>query len=336
MKKNLIKVIITIVFVIILQVLSIDFIGTIKKPLKISGDEIITVDDGDSIYSVLDKLKAQDKIKSTFFIKLYMKLSGINTEVYPGNHTISKDFSVKELVQTLNEHKDNGITITIPEGYTVKDIAELLDSEGICKEEEFIDAVKNNPLPSYVKNNSKKRYNLEGYLFPDTYIINKDETADEIIEVMLHRFKEMWDKACKELNLTVKDDDVEYVVTVASMIEKEATLDNERSLIASVIYNRLNINMPLQIDATVIYALGYHVDQVLYGHLETESPYNTYLYSGIPVGPISNPGYNSIVAALNPANTDYLYYLVESEGKHYFTNNYDDFELKKEELGYED
>ena len=112
------------------------------------------------------------------------------------------------------------------------------------------------------------------------------------------------------------------------MIEKEATLDNERSLIASVIYNRLNINMPLQIDATGIYALGYHVDQVLYGHLETESPYNTYLYSGIPVGPISNPGYNSIVAALNPANTDYLYYLVESEGKHYFTNNYDDFDLK--------
>lgn len=336
MKKSLIKGIIIIVFLIILIIVAVDFIGTIKKPLKITGDEVITVNEGDSFYSVLEKLKLENKIESTFFIKLYMKLSGIKAEVYPGNHTISKNFSVKEFVETLNEHKDNGITITIPEGYTIEDIAELLEKEGLCQSEEFINSIKNYPLPNYVKNNSEKRYNLEGYLFPDTYIINKDTTSNEIIEMMLQRFKEMWNKACKELNLSIDEDKIESILTIASMIEKEATLDNERNIIASVIYNRLKVNMPLQIDATVIYALGYHVEQVLYSYLETDSPYNTYIYSGIPIGPICNPGYKSIVAALSPAQTDYLYYLVESEGKHFFTNSYDAFEEKRQELGYED
>ena len=119
-----------------------------------------------------------------------------------------------------------------------------------------------------------------------------------------------------------------------SMIEKEAVVDSERSFISSVIYNRIAIGMPLQIDATVIYSYGYHIEKMYEKYLEIDSPYNTYMYYGLPIGPISNPGRASLMAALKPKETDYLYYLLESENTHYFTDNYDDFLRRKEELGY--
>ena len=133
---------------------------------------------------------------------------------------------------------------------------------------------------------------------------------------------------------TVDNEDIETVITIASMIEKEARVDEDRAKIASVIYNRLEQDMPLQLCATAIYALGYHVDEVLDIHTQIDSPYNTYYYKGLPVGPISNPGAPSIIAALKPEKTDYLFYILADDNKHYFTNNYDDFLNKKEELGY--
>lgn len=223
---------------------------------------------------------------------------------------------------------------TVPEGYTIDDISEKLEKEGICSKEDFIKAIKEYELPSFVNINSEKRYNLEGYLFPDTYLIKVGETPKEIITKMVARFKEMLNEAIKEVNTTVKNEDIETVVTIASMIEKEARIDSERPVIASVIVNRLNIDMMLQIDATVIYALGEHVDTVLYSHLETNSPYNTYKNYGLPVGPISNPGLESIKAALKPEQTDYLFYVLQNDKTHYFTNNYEDFIKKQNDLGY--
>ena len=120
----------------------------------------------------------------------------------------------------------------------------------------------------------------------------------------------------------------------SAIIEKEAVVDSERSFISSVIYNRIAIGMPLQIDATVIYSYGYHIEKMYEKYLEIDSPYNTYMYYGLPIGPISNPGRASLMAALKPKETDYLYYLLESENTHYFTDNYDDFLRRKEELGY--
>ena len=187
-------------------------------------------------------------------------------------------------------------------------------------------------MPSYVKDNPDKRYNLEGFLFPDTYSFEIGVEPQYIIETMIKRFEEVF----KEITAsdTITEEEVEKVVNVASIIEKEARVDEDRPLIASVIYNRLKQNMPLQIDATVIYAHGYYIESVRNRHLAIESKYNTYLYKGLPVGPICNPGVESLKAALNPASTDYLFYLLASDDEHYFTNNYDDFLKKKEELGY--
>lgn len=332
-RKRNSNIIIGFILIIILFLGIFKFTSTINKPLKISNEEVVLVEDGDSFYNILSKLKNENKIKSPLIIKLYAKLTGLNLEVVPGSHTLEKEMSVKEIAETLRDaNNKNAITVTIPEGFNIEDIAARLQEQEVCTSDEFINAVKSYPLPSYVKDNPEKRYNLEGFLFPDTYSFELGVEPQYIIETMIKRFEEVF----KEITAsdTITEADVEKVVNVASIIEKEARVDEDRPLIASVIYNRLRQSMPLQIDATVIYAHGYYIESVRNRHLAIESKYNTYLYKGLPVGAICNPGLESIKAALNPASTDYLFYLLASDDEHYFTNNYDDFLKKKEELGY--
>ena len=295
------------IFIIIALILLIGVLkvkSVINDPLKISNEEVVTVENGESFYTIINRLKNENKIKSPFIIKMYSKLAGLNLEVVPGSHTLKDKMSIKEMVETLRDSSN----------------------------EEFINAVKSYPLPSYVKDNSEKRYNLEGFLFPDTYKFEAGVEPQYIIKTMINRFEEVFKQITA--NTSINENDVEKIVNVASIIEKEARVDEDRPLIASVIYNRINQNMPLQIDATVIYAHGYYIESVRNRHLAIESKYNTYLYKGLPVGPICNPGIESLKAALNPASTDYLFYLLAGENKHYFTNNYNDFLKKKEELGY--
>jgi UPF0755 protein len=331
-KKNSSKTLIILLLVVIVVSASI-FISTIKKPLKISGSEVVNVEEGDSFYSIVSRLSNENKIKSPLLIKIYSKLTNLNLEVVPGNHTLEQRMSLKEIAEALKETSNaNTVTITIPEGFTIDDIAVRVSENGICTKDEFLSAVKNYPLPSYVKDDPDKRYNLEGFLFPDTYNFDAGVKPEYIIETMIKRFEEIWSKVSTGFN--IKSEDIEKVITVASIIEKEARVDKDRPLVASVIYNRLAQDMPLQIDATVIYAHGYYIENVRNRHLAIESKYNTYLHDGLPVGPICNPGVASIEAALNPAKTDYLFYLLASDNAHYFTNNYDDFLKKKQELGY--
>ena len=331
-KKNIGRTLIMLLLIIVIALASM-FISTIKKPLKISELEVVNVEEGDSFYSVINSLSNEKKIKSPFIIKIYAKLTGLDLEVVPGSHTLEKGMSVKDIAKTLKDTNNaNAITITIPEGFNIEDIATRVEEKGICTKDEFLSAVKSYPLPSYVKDNPDKRYNLEGFLFPDTYNFEIGVEPEYIIETMIKRFEEVWNEITEGLD--IKEDDIEKIINVASIIEKEARVDEDRPLIASVIYNRLEQDMPLQIDATVIYAHGYYIENVRNRHLAIESKYNTYLHKGLPVGPICNPGAPSIKAALNPANTNYLFYLLASDDEHYFTDNYDDFLKKKEELGY--
>lgn len=333
--KKISKIIFPIFLLIIIVLFLFIFVRAIKRPLKIEDKVVVTINEGDTFYSVLDKFSNENIISSKPLIKLYLKLSNKSLDVKPGEYELLGTMSVNEIIDTLTEEStENLVKFTVPEGFTVDDIAKKLDTEGICSKNSFIDAVKAYNPPSFVKKNDGKRYNLEGYLFPDTYIINKNYKPSEIVDMMVSRFKEVWSKALDETKVIVKDEDIERIVTIASMIEKEARIDKERPIIASVIFNRLNIDMKLQIDATVIYAMGEHVEKVLYSHLKTDSPYNTYKNYGLPIGPICNPGLSSIKAALKPEKTDYLFYVLQKDGTHYFTNNYDDFIKKQHELGY--
>lgn len=315
----------------------ISYQRVIDKPLKSNEDRIvIEVNQGEGFYDILNKLDKENKLSNKLLLKVKLTIDKIDVKLREGLYEVETNVTLEQLIKSLeNEANDKGlITLTIPEGYSVEDIANEVEEKGICSKDEFLRAVKEYELPNFVKNDSKKIYNLEGFLYPDTYLIEKESGANSIIKSMLNRFEEILKQVENETEVEIKDEEVEKIITIASMIEKEARVKNDRPLISSVIYNRLEKNMKLQLDAAVIYALGYHVDVVLNKHLEIDSPYNIYKYKGLPVGPIANPGIDCIKAALIPEKTDYLYYILQEDGSHYFTNNYDDFLNKKKEFGY--
>lgn len=308
---------------------------TIERPLKSNEESVmIEVRQGEGFYDVLDRLDKENKLSNKLLLKVKLSIDKRDIKLREGVYEIETNSTLNNLITSLESTSDDKdlIKLTIPEGFSVEDIAKQVENEGFCSKEDFLNAVKTYNLPEFVKANNKKRYNIEGFLYPDTYLIKKGSDANYIIGMMLNRFKQVLNQVKDETGINIED--VERVINIASMIEKEAKFDIDRPLISSVIYNRLEKNMELQLDATVLYALGYHVDVVLNKHLQVDSPYNTYKYSGLPLGPICNPGIKSIKAALSPTKTDYLYYILQKDGTHYFTNNYDDFLKKKNELGY--
>jgi len=210
--------------------------------------------------------------------------------------------------------------ITIPEGFDVYDIAKRLEEFSICNAEDFIKLANS---PETAKKYGINTYTMEGFLFPDTYFFSKNTHPSKVIDVMFKNFlrrTEYLRDQLKEKNLTLE----EWVI-VASMLEKETAIEEERPIIASVIYNRIERNMPLQIDPTVIYALkrkGKWDGKLTKKSLQIEDPYNTYLYRGLPPSPICNPGLRSLKSALSPAKTDYLYFVSMGNGRHAFSSDY--------------
>lgn len=335
MKRTVIISVIVIFIIALVAVFGIKYVTTENRPLITKDNEIVTIDvgNGDTLYGVFEQLKEENIMPNIFFAKVYLKLNDVSSKIMVGNYKINTDVTLKELIDILQNGIGTTEKVTFPEGYTIEEMAQTLQDDGIINAQEFLKAVKNYKLPSYITANSERKYNLEGFLFPDTYNFRKGMSADEIIETMLDEFNNVMDQIQKETGITVPKKDYEKYVIIASMIEKEASSDEDRELVSSVIYNRLKDDMPLQIDATVVYALGNpKISIVTYKDLEIESPYNTYLHKGLPVGAICNPGKEALLTAIKPAKTDYLYYILTENGSHYFTNSYQDFLKKKQEL----
>lgn len=329
MKKGLIATFITLIIIGVIA-FGVIYKNNIKHPFNITDQFMIKIDEGESLYKVLDKLKEENKLKHIGLTKIYMKLDGNTPNVKPGMYTVDKDMSLKDFFAVLeNPNLDKGnITVTIPEGYNINQIADLLEQKGVISKDEFIKGVKDYKLPSYIKPNDKLKYNLEGFLFPDTYIFKKGNSANDIIKVMNDRFNEVITKLTKDK--TLSDEQLFNIITMASIIENEASDPNERDIVASVFYNRLDKDMMLQSCATVLYSLGKHKDKLYEKDLEIESPYNTYKIKGLPVGPICCPGEEAIKAAINPKKTNYLFFVSNNDGTHFFTDNYEEFLKVKE------
>ncbi|WP_346939059.1 endolytic transglycosylase MltG [uncultured Clostridium sp.] len=321
--------IVVIVLIAILTASGFYYIYATKSPLK--GDEVtIVVNEGDSLYNILDRLDNQGLVKNKTLTKVYMKLHNTSVELVPGTFKVSGKSSFEEIIAILeNKNNEGSISVTIPEGYDIEKMAILFEEKGLFTKDEFLKAVKEYPAPDYIPAKEGRRYDLEGFLFPDTYFFNLGAKPNEVIATMNNAFNS------KIKSIIPEGTNVYDIITIASLIENETRVDEERPLVSSVIYNRLKKEMKLQIDATVIYALGEHVDTVLNKHLEVDSPYNTYKNDGLPLGPISSPGISSILAAAKPESTDYLFYVLEKDKTHhYFTDNDVDFMNKLKELGY--
>lgn len=255
-----------------------------------------------------------------------------------GTFTLRKGMNTLEMMEIMSkEDEDSKVVkqLVIPEGYTIDMIGAKCQEEGICSKSDFIKAVKSITKEDFeyladVPSGANVRYKLEGYLFPATYDITKNTKPIDIVNMMLNAFDMYYTGELKSLALE-KGYNSFQVLTVASMIEREAKIDEERPKIASVIYNRLEENTQLQIDSTILYPMTegmYDKPKLMEGELDYSSPYNTYVSSGLPVGPICNPGLACIKAALQPADTNYMYYHIidEEKGEHIFTETLEEHE----------
>jgi UPF0755 protein len=298
---------------------------------------IVITEDNDTAGAIAEELQNNGIINHPLFFRIYAKITG-NEKLNPGTYELSSTLGYEALLykMSLKNAPRATVDVTVPEGYTVAEIFALLEEKGVCTaadlersalEDEFnysflpaasAAASGETDAEETPQVRTDVRW-LEGYLFPDTYTFYVDDTPKRVLKKFLSNFSGKFSailrKRLEELNMSMAD-----VINVASMVEKEAKLDQDRKVIASVIYNRLESDSfaCLQIDATVQYALGEHKESLTAEDLKINSPYNTYVVEGLPAGPICNPGLQSIYAALYPAAGGYYYYVARPDGSHYF------------------
>lgn len=320
-KKNYIVVLLAVILVVI--------IGVFGFSNRLDADKTVKIEQGLSTMDIAEVLKENKVISSKLLFYLKVNLSQYRGQLKYGDFKFTPRDNYDEVIKILATKGavKETVTVTIPEGYSVELIAKKIEEAGLVKREEFIKAINDDYQFDFLRNTNIPKdsiYRLEGFLFPSTYEFYKDVTAHEIINTMLLEFEKQYKK------ITPTYDGIFDIVTKASLIEREAKTDKDRTLIAGVIENRLKEDMLLQIDACVIYAMSngkYDVERVLYEHLKIDSPYNTYKNKGLPKGPIASPGEESLRAAITPANHDYLYYRTDTnknDGSHVFSKTFEE------------
>lgn len=298
---------------------------------------------GSSVTGISEKLEANGIIKNAKVFKYYVKFKN-EAGFMAGEYELSPSMEIPEIINRLKTGKvlqKAAFQLTIPEGKQLKEIAQIIAKTVNLPEEEVFNQINDRTFiqkmmgkyPDLLTTdilNPNIKYPLEGYLFPATYpFYNPNPTVEEIVVTMLDQTKKVISPYLAELS--EEEFTAHQLLTMSSLIEEEATQKADRKDISSVFYNRIEQEMPLQTDPTVLYAQGKHKERVLYEDLEVDSPYNTYKHKGLPPGPIANAGKDSIEAAINPSETKYLYFLATPGGDVIFTNTLDEHNAAKAE-----
>ncbi|MCR4430747.1 MAG: endolytic transglycosylase MltG [Tepidanaerobacteraceae bacterium] len=265
-------------------------------------------------------------IKHPIIFNIYAKMKGYDTKIKSGTYLLGPSMSTDEILEKLikGDALQREQKITIPEGYTLEKIAVIFQEHNLLSKDEFLRSAKAANFKNKYKflESLPEGANLEGFLFPDTYIFSYGKSADYYIDVLLKRFSNVYFGRGYDLMQEKYGFTTLQVITLASIIEAEAKLPEDRPLISSVFHNRLKKNMALQSCATIEYLLKEHKEFLTLKDLEVDSPYNTYKYAGLPPGPIGAPGLSSIEAALKPADSDFLYFVSNGDGSHTFSKTY--------------
>lgn len=289
-----------------------------------------TVKDSESSSSVADRLQQAGLIRSATYFKLKMRLTNSDSKLKAGTYTLHQGMSINEIIDAItgaNASAVKVIEVRFQEGWRAEEYADKLVQVGlISTPDQFMNAVKANTWNYDFLNSRPSNASLEGYLFPDTYQFRADATPDDIINTLLQTFNTRVPPDLRS-RAQALGYNFNQVMIIASIVEREAAVPSERPIIASVYYNRLKQNMPLQADPTVQYAVGQPGNwwpQITQADIDKSSPYNTYSSPGLPPGPICNPSLASIEAALNPAQTNYLYFVAKNDGSgtHAFATTY--------------
>jgi UPF0755 protein len=282
------------------------------------GSVRVVIPPGASFRVAADSLARAKVIGSARLFRIYASIGGHDRRIRAGTYVMSRGMSWGAVVEALTEGTGLIRTVTIPEGFAISEITGVLTRTLGVEEDSVLAAVRDSALRERL---DVPTPTLEGYLFPDTYSFADGTTARAAVETMVRRFEQVWEPAWNErlqaMALSRHD-----IVTLASIVEKEARLDAERPVIAAVYLNRLRIGMRLQADPTVQYAHGGHATRLFYKDLRIDSPYNTYEHAGLPPGPIASPGRASLMAALNPAAVRYRYFVARLDGHHEFNVDY--------------
>jgi UPF0755 protein len=279
---------------------------------------VFVVRRGDRVATVASRLADAGLVRSATAFFLYASLGGHGSRLRAGRYRLSPSMSVREVVAALRRggSPESGV-VTIPEGFTVRQIAETLYRHGVLADPEAFVRLARRPVGIRTSFRMPPT-GLEGYLFPETYAMGERTPAAAALQRMVDAFEARFARPYAD-EIARSGHTLHELVTIASLVEREAEVESDRARIAGVIENRLRRGMRLQIDATVLYALGRHKSRVLYRDLQVASPYNTYRRAGLPPGPIASPGLASLLAALRPARHHDLYYVAGPGGAHIFT-----------------
>lgn len=297
-------------------------------------DIVVDIPMGSTIGNIADILKENNLIKNKFIFEINFKLRNNYSNLKSGKYLLNQSLSNSDIINKLasGEMYQDGIKITIPEGSTSNEIISLLVKNELGEKSDYQKLISS-PSDFYDDFeflNQKDIKTLEGFLYPSTYYFEEDAKPKDIIKEMLKLFKKNYteelQKKQKERNMTLQE-----VVNLASIVEKEAVIDEDRPIIASVFYNRLDKDMPLQSDATLQYIFEERKKSMTYNDLKIDSPYNTYIQKGLPPTPIANPSIKSIKAVLEPSDTDYLYFVASIDGGNVYSKTYEEHKKNVEQ-----
>lgn len=302
-------------------------------PVKGGGSlQKVVIYQGEGVREIGQKLEDFGLIRNKNIFQLFVYLKGLRTKFWQGEYLLSPAMGLKEIVQELVQHNlVNEKIVTFPEGWTSQEMALHLENLGLVKKEDFLRAVNSPSI--FVSQfdflqDKPTSASLEGYLFPDTYRFYLKTTAEDIIKKMLNNFGTRFSPEIVEEIKRQKKTFFE-ILTLASLVEKEASIEEDRRLIADIFWRRLAKNIPLQSCATINYILGTSKRNLSFEETRTPSPYNTYLHSGLPPGPINNPGLVSIRAVLRPKKNNYWFFLATKEGETIFSQTKEEHDKNK-------
>ena len=296
----------------------------INQPFSSSNTQKeFVIKNGQGVKEIAANLKNEGLIIGSDYFKIYVWREKIASRLQAGKYNLNSAMTIPEIADIFvkGHTKPNEIQVTIPEGFTIKEIKERLVEKGLIKEDEFLEGGSINFSRYNFWEKEMDKDNLEGFLFPDTYKFYQETTVRKIIGKMLDNFDKKLSPEIKE-EIKKQNRTIFETIILASIVEKEAGREEDMKKIAGVFLNRLAANYPLQSDATINYVVGKGRRKASYEDLQIDSPYNTYKYNGLPPTPICNPGLNAIKAVVYPANTDYFYFLTDPKGKAYFARTF--------------
>jgi UPF0755 protein len=303
------------------------------EAIKSGGDPVLfTVSDGESAGDIGAELESQGIIRSARLFEVLVALNGVGSDLEAGEYEFDHGMTTVEVVHRIAAGKTASRAITIPEGLRVEEIGQLLEANNITTQQDFLAAlVKADYQEPFLQQLSGDA--LQGFVFPARYEFSRQTTAEQVVATMLHGFET---NVFDHLQLEGQPMTLEQVVTLASIVEREAATAEERPVIASVFLNRLRLGIPLQADPTVQFAVaadpasvaqyGYWKKELTLDDLKIDSAYNTYVNGGLPPGPIANPGLDSVLAVIRPATTNYLFFVAKDDGTHVFAETLEEHE----------